>query len=77
MAGFVGIRILVKGGHARRNDALDLLVQPDRPPLRFMAPRLPGEMRGAVRDLAERLSRFCEIRTGEDAARPVSLSRVQ
>ncbi|MER9819851.1 bifunctional hydroxymethylpyrimidine kinase/phosphomethylpyrimidine kinase [Mesorhizobium sp. M0129] len=52
----VSTAVLVKGGHARGNDALDLLVQPDRPPLRFMAPRLPGEMRG---DGLHPLQRHC------------------
>ncbi|RWF83219.1 hydroxymethylpyrimidine/phosphomethylpyrimidine kinase, partial [Mesorhizobium sp.] len=38
--------VLVKGGHARGNEAVDWLLQPQCPPLRFMAPRLPREMRG-------------------------------
>lgn len=38
--------VLVKGGHARGSEAVDLLVQPDRPALRFVAPRLPRKMRG-------------------------------
>ena len=38
--------VLVKGGHARGSEAVDLLLQPDRPALRFGAPRLPREMRG-------------------------------
>lgn len=38
--------VLVKGGHAHGSEAVDLLVQPNRPPLRFMAPRLAREMRG-------------------------------
>ncbi|RWC27458.1 MAG: hydroxymethylpyrimidine/phosphomethylpyrimidine kinase [Mesorhizobium sp.] len=38
--------VLVKGGHARGSEAVDLLVQPDRPALRFEAPRLPRKMRG-------------------------------
>ncbi|KAA3445862.1 hydroxymethylpyrimidine/phosphomethylpyrimidine kinase [Mesorhizobium sp. SARCC-RB16n] len=42
----VSTAVLVKGGHAPGRDAVDLLVQPNRTPLRFMAPRLSGEMRG-------------------------------
>ncbi|MGX5845251.1 hydroxymethylpyrimidine/phosphomethylpyrimidine kinase [Mesorhizobium sp. ArgA1] len=42
----VSTAVLVKGGHARGTNAVDLLVQPDRTPLRLKAPRLPGEMRG-------------------------------
>lgn len=42
----VSTAVLIKGGHARDNNAIDLLVQPDGPPLRFLAQRLPGEMRG-------------------------------
>ncbi|WP_454509209.1 hydroxymethylpyrimidine/phosphomethylpyrimidine kinase [Mesorhizobium sp. Arg314] len=42
----VSTAVLVKGGHARGREAVDLLLQPDRLPLRLMAPRLPGEMRG-------------------------------
>ncbi|WP_404926246.1 bifunctional hydroxymethylpyrimidine kinase/phosphomethylpyrimidine kinase [Mesorhizobium sp. ORM16] len=42
----VSAAVLVKGGHARGNDAVDLLVQPDRPALRFGARRLPSDMRG-------------------------------
>lgn len=43
----VSTAVLVKGGHARGHEAADLLLQPDRPPLRFVARRLPREMRGA------------------------------
>ncbi|WP_353811763.1 hydroxymethylpyrimidine/phosphomethylpyrimidine kinase [Mesorhizobium sp.] len=42
----VSTAVLVKGGHARGNEAADLLLQPNRPPLRFAAARLPREMRG-------------------------------
>ncbi|WP_363224683.1 hydroxymethylpyrimidine/phosphomethylpyrimidine kinase [Mesorhizobium sp.] len=42
----VSAAVLVKGGHACANEAVDLLLQPDHPPLRFVKPRLPGEMRG-------------------------------
>ncbi|WP_287176966.1 bifunctional hydroxymethylpyrimidine kinase/phosphomethylpyrimidine kinase [Mesorhizobium sp.] len=42
----VSTAVLVKGGHACGNDVVDLLVQPDRPALRFVAPRLPSDMRG-------------------------------
>jgi hydroxymethylpyrimidine/phosphomethylpyrimidine kinase len=38
--------VLVKGGHANDTEAVDVLLQPDRPPLRFGAPRLAQEMRG-------------------------------
>jgi hydroxymethylpyrimidine/phosphomethylpyrimidine kinase len=38
--------VLVKGGHADGTEAVDILLQPDRPPLRFATPRLAREMRG-------------------------------
>ena len=38
--------VLVKGGHALGSDAVDVLLQPNRPALRFAAPRLSREMRG-------------------------------
>ncbi|MGX9181957.1 hydroxymethylpyrimidine/phosphomethylpyrimidine kinase [Mesorhizobium sp. BHbdii] len=38
--------VLVKGGHAQGNEAVDILLQPDRLPLHLVAPRLPREMRG-------------------------------
>lgn len=42
----VSTAVLVKGGHAHGSEAVDLLVQPNRPALRFMAPRLSRDMRG-------------------------------
>lgn len=42
----VSTAVLVKGGHARGREAADLLLQPHRPPLRFVAARLAREMRG-------------------------------
>ncbi|TIX33343.1 MAG: hydroxymethylpyrimidine/phosphomethylpyrimidine kinase [Mesorhizobium sp.] len=42
----VSTAVLVKGGHARGEEAADLLLQPNRPPLRFAAARLPRQMRG-------------------------------
>lgn len=42
----VSTAVLVKGGHARGSEAVDLLVQPDRPALRFGAAHLPRKMRG-------------------------------
>ncbi|RWE11509.1 MAG: hydroxymethylpyrimidine/phosphomethylpyrimidine kinase [Mesorhizobium sp.] len=42
----VSTAVLVKGGHACGNEAVDLLVQPHRPALRFAAARLLREMRG-------------------------------
>lgn len=43
-----GIRaaVLVKGGHARGDQAVDVLVQPNHHPIRFEAPRLERGMRG-------------------------------
>ncbi|RWB32209.1 MAG: hypothetical protein E5V72_00280 [Mesorhizobium sp.] len=38
--------VLVKGGHAQRTQAVDLLLQPGQPAVRFEAPRLRSEMRG-------------------------------
>ncbi|TIO26786.1 hydroxymethylpyrimidine/phosphomethylpyrimidine kinase [Mesorhizobium sp.] len=38
--------VLVKGGHACGNEAVDLLLQPHRPALRYASPRLPRQMRG-------------------------------
>ena len=42
----VRISVLVKGGHALGSEAVDVLLQPDRPALRLSAPRLPREMQG-------------------------------
>jgi hydroxymethylpyrimidine/phosphomethylpyrimidine kinase len=42
----VGTAVLVKGGHAIGADAVDLLLQPGRPAVRFAARRLAREMRG-------------------------------
>ncbi|MDW6024312.1 hydroxymethylpyrimidine/phosphomethylpyrimidine kinase [Mesorhizobium sp. BAC0120] len=41
-----GTAVLVKGGHAAGAEAIDMLLQPGRPALRFAAPRLAREMRG-------------------------------
>lgn len=41
-----GTAVLVKGGHAQGASAVDLLVQDDRPTIRFEAPRLKATMRG-------------------------------
>lgn len=43
-----GIRaaVLVKGGHAQGDEAVDILLQPNRPPLHLAAPRMPVDMRG-------------------------------
>lgn len=38
--------VLVKGGHACGSEAVDLLLQPHRPALRYASPRLPRQMRG-------------------------------
>ncbi len=42
----IGAAVLVKGGHARDDRAVDILLRPDRPARRFAATRLPGDMRG-------------------------------
>lgn len=42
----IGTAVLVKGGHGRGAQAVDLLLQPDRPAVRFEAPRLQRGMRG-------------------------------
>ncbi|SJM30196.1 hydroxymethylpyrimidine/phosphomethylpyrimidine kinase [Mesorhizobium delmotii] len=57
----VSTAVLVKGGHARGNEAVDLLVQPDRLPLRFVAPRLPGEMRGTGCMLSSAIAVFLAL----------------
>lgn len=46
LSGSVGTAVLVKGGHAQGAQAVDVLLQPNRPAARFEAPRLPGGMRG-------------------------------
>lgn len=38
--------VLVKGGHGRASRSVDVLLQPNRPPARFEAPRLHRGMRG-------------------------------
>jgi len=38
--------VLVKGGHASGDLCTDMLVRPDREPIRFAAPRLTGGIRG-------------------------------
>lgn len=38
--------VLVKGGHGKAKQSVDVLMQPNRPPVRFEAPRLHRGMRG-------------------------------
>jgi hydroxymethylpyrimidine/phosphomethylpyrimidine kinase len=39
--------ILAKGGHAHGSEATDVLYQTGEPPARFVAPRMPGTLRGS------------------------------
>ncbi|MGT2466459.1 bifunctional hydroxymethylpyrimidine kinase/phosphomethylpyrimidine kinase [Mesorhizobium atlanticum] len=46
MSRTAGTAVLVKGGHAQGAYAVDMLLQPNRPAIRFEAPRLDRGMRG-------------------------------
>jgi hydroxymethylpyrimidine/phosphomethylpyrimidine kinase len=46
LARTIGTAVLVKGGHAQGARAIDVLLQPNHPAIRFEAPRLQGGMRG-------------------------------
>ncbi|HWK13650.1 MAG TPA: hydroxymethylpyrimidine/phosphomethylpyrimidine kinase [Rhizobiaceae bacterium] len=46
LARLIGTSVLVKGGHAEGDEAIDLLLQPGHKPVAIAAPRLPREMRG-------------------------------
>ncbi|WP_378947993.1 bifunctional hydroxymethylpyrimidine kinase/phosphomethylpyrimidine kinase [Mesorhizobium sp. ANAO-SY3R2] len=48
--------VLVKGGHATGENSADILLRPDRAPMRFEAPRIAATMRGTGCMLASAIS---------------------
>jgi hydroxymethylpyrimidine/phosphomethylpyrimidine kinase len=64
--------VLLKGGHDQGPRAIDLLVQPESPPVRFTAPRLPISMRGTgcmlATGIAAGLARGMDLRSAVAAS---------
>ena len=58
--------ILLKGGHADGAEAVDWLLRPDAPPLRFAAPRKAGARRGTGCTLASAIT--AHLARGDDLA---------
>lgn len=58
--------ILLKGGHADGAEAVDWLLRPDTPPLRFAAPRKTGARRGTGCSLASAIA--VHLARGDDLA---------
>ncbi|RVD57662.1 hydroxymethylpyrimidine/phosphomethylpyrimidine kinase [Mesorhizobium sp. M2D.F.Ca.ET.185.01.1.1] len=57
----VGTTVLVKGGHARGPQAVDLLLPPDGPAVRFEAARLKHRMRGTGCMLSTAVATFLAL----------------
>lgn len=65
-----GTGVLVKGGHAQGAYAVDVLLQPNRPAIRFEAPRLDRRMRGTGCMLSSAIAAFLALGASpEDSVR--------
>lgn len=61
LASNVGTMVLVKGGHAQGSQAVDLLLPPDGPAIRFEAARLKHRMRGTGCMLSTAVAAFLAL----------------